>query len=82
MRVLRALIAMTCIQLLAACTYDGIRMDERQRCGAMPQSESARCYARTQDTKAEYDAKRSKLKQSLESKPDRPTDPRYEQWIP
>jgi hypothetical protein len=48
----------------------------------MPQSESARCYARTQDTKAEYDAKRSKLKQSLESKPDRPTDPRYEQWIP
>ena len=48
----------------------------------MPQSESARCYARTQDTKAEYDAKRSKLKQSLEGKPDRPTDPRYEQWIP
>ena len=82
MRVLRAVIALTCIQLLAACTYDGMRMGERQRCSAMPQSESARCYARTQDTKAEYDAKRSKLKQSLEGKPDRPTDLRYEQWIP
>ena len=82
MKVLRAVIALTCIQLLAACTYDGIRMDERQRCGAMRQSESAGCYARTHDSKAEYDAKRSKLKQSLESKPDKPTDARYEQWIP
>ena len=82
MRLLRTVIAVTGMQLLTACTYDGIRMDERQRCGAMPQSESARCYARTQDTKAEYDAKRSKLKQSLEGKPDKPTDPRYEQWIP
>ena len=82
MRVLRTVIALICIQLFAACTYDSIRTHEHQRCGAMPQSESARCYARTQDTKAEYDAKRSKLKESMEGKPGNPTDPRYEQWIP
>ena len=66
----------------SGCTYDSIRLHERQNCGAMVQSESQRCYARTQDTKAEYDAKRSKLKQSPNSTEKKPVDPRYEQWIP
>jgi hypothetical protein len=82
MKALRLAMSVVCVVLLTACTYDSIRMHERQNCGAMVQSESTRCYARTQDTKAEYDTKRSKLKQSTNASPDKPTDPRYEQWIP
>jgi hypothetical protein len=47
----------------------------------MPQTEATRCYSRTQDTKAEYDAKRKQLKADAE-KSRKPVDPRYEQWIP
>jgi hypothetical protein len=57
-------------------------MGERRKCGAMPQSEAARCYSRTQDTKSEYDAKREQLKGSVQKPQTKPTDPRYEQWVP
>jgi hypothetical protein len=57
-------------------------MHERGRCGAMPQSESARCYGRTRDTQAEYEAKRKQLKDSGSKGEDKPVDPRYQQWIP
>lgn len=48
----------------------------------MPQTEATHCYSRTQDTKAEYDAKRKKLKEAAEKSSNKPADPRYEQWIP
>lgn len=67
---------------LSGCTYESVRMHQRQRCGAMPQSEGSRCYTRTQDTRAEYEAKRAQLKQSLEAGREKTADPRYEQWIP
>jgi hypothetical protein len=70
-----------CLLLAAGCTYESIRMHERSRCGAMPQSQSQQCYSRTQDTQAEYNAKRRKLKESGNSDKAAP-DPRYEQWIP
>jgi hypothetical protein len=68
--------------LLTGCTYDSIRMHERSRCGAMPQSQSQACYSRTQDTKAEYDAKRQALKDSAKKDDGKPADERYEKWIP
>jgi hypothetical protein len=67
---------------VAGCSYESIRLHERGRCGAMPQSESTRCYSRTQDTQAEYEAKRRKLRESGGKEGERPVDPRYEQWIP
>jgi hypothetical protein len=71
--------------LLCGCTYEGIRMHERSRCAAMPQSQAERCYQRTRMSRGEYDAEREKLRRSMES--DRPRrdeelDPRYEKWIP
>ena len=75
-------IALLGLSLLVACSYEGMRMGERQRCGAMPQSEATRCYSRTQDTKSEYDTKRAQLKNSTQQPSAKPTDPRYEQWIP
>lgn len=71
--------------LPSACTYEGLRMRERQDCGAMPQSQAERCFARTRMTKVEYDTEREKLRQSEDE--DRPqkeegVDPRYENWIP
>jgi hypothetical protein len=68
--------------LLMGCSYDSIRMHERSRCGAMPQSQAQACYGRTQDTKAEYDAKRRPLKNSAKKDEEKPKDARYEQWIP
>ena len=68
--------------LLMACSYDSIRMHERSRCGAMPQSQAQACYGRTQDTKAEYDAKRRALKNSAKQGEEKPVDERYDQWIP
>lgn len=70
------------VSLLAGCTYDSIRMHERGRCGAMPQSQAQTCYSRTQDTKAEYDAKRRALKDSAKKGDEKPVDERYENWIP
>jgi hypothetical protein len=68
--------------LLMACSYDSIRMHERSRCGAMPQSQAQACYGRTQDTKAEYDAKRRALKNSARKDKEMLVDERYDQWIP
>ena len=84
MKLLRLAAGFACLQALSACSYDGLRMVERGRCAAMPQSLGERCYQRTQDTKAEYDDKRAQLKQSLE-KDDAakaPSDPRYDAWLP
>ncbi len=66
----------------AACTYDGIRMNERQRCVAMPQSQSERCYGRTSMTKEEYDTERRKAAASKGDGEKKPVDPRYEAWLP
>jgi hypothetical protein len=68
----------------AACSYNGIRMSERQKCGAMPQSQSERCYSRTSVTKEEYDTERRKVATSKSSGDGekKPVDPRYEQWVP
>jgi hypothetical protein len=67
-----------------ACTYDSIRMGERQRCGAMPQSQADRCYSRTSMTKEEYDTERRKAAASKTpgDGEKKPVDPRYEEWIP
>jgi len=68
--------------LLVGCSYDGIRMHERSRCAAMPQSQAQACYGRTQDTKAEYDSKLRALKDSANKSEEKPVDERYENWIP
>lgn len=68
---------------LAGCTYDTVRMSERQKCGAMPQSQSATCYRRTEQTKSEYNAQRRELKRaSAAAEEPKPDDPRYKEWIP
>jgi hypothetical protein len=68
---------------LAGCTYDTIRMSERQKCGAMPQTQSASCYQRTGQTKAEYTAQRKALKRaSVAAEESKPADPRFNEWIP
>jgi hypothetical protein len=51
-----------CSAISSACTYQGLRMHERSRCTAMPQSQAERCFARTRMTKEEYDTERAKLK--------------------
>jgi hypothetical protein len=52
----------------------------------MLDSERERCYRRTADTKAEYEAQRSELRRSVEGRgaqEDRAgVDPRHEEWIP
>lgn len=69
--------------LLVGCSYESIRLHERSRCGAMPQSEAQRCYGRTQDTKAEYDAKRRKAADAASQGDEKkPVDERYDKWIP
>jgi len=69
--------------LLASCTYDMVRMNEQRSCAGMPQAEATRCRARTADTKAEYEAKRKQLRESLDGAASQPpADPRYEQWLP
>jgi hypothetical protein len=77
-----ALISVICA--LSACTYEGIRMSERRKCAAMPQTQAERCYSRTRMTKAEYETARRKVKAANESDDGKkkPVDPRYEQWIP
>ncbi len=75
-------IGLSLVCLFAGCTYDSVRMNERQRCGRMLQTQAERCYARTKDTKAEFEAKRRELKQSLDQPQDKPTDSRYKEWIP
>ena len=67
---------------LTGCTYDSVRMRERSRCGAMPQTQAQACYSRTQDTKAEFEAKRRALKESNAKQDTKPQDERYEKWIP
>lgn len=76
------IIGLACLQVLAGCTYDGLRSDLRRRCAVMPQSQAEQCYRRTQDTAAEYKAKREQLKRSVEDPTSKPVDPRYEEWIP
>jgi hypothetical protein len=78
----RTAICLTLSGLLMACSYDSIRMHERSRCGAMPQSQAQACYGRTQATKAEYDAKRRALRDSAKKGEEKPVDERYDQWIP
>jgi hypothetical protein len=68
--------------LLVGCSYNSVRMHERSRCGAMPQSQAQTCYSRTQDTKAEYDSKRRALKDSVKENEKKPVDEQYEKWIP
>jgi hypothetical protein len=68
--------------LVAGCSYESIRLHERQRCGAMPESQASQCYGRTRDTRPEYEAKRRQLEQSLKGAEAKPADPRYEDWIP
>lgn len=68
--------------LLAACTYDTIRMAERQQCAAMPDSQRGDCYQRTEMTKAQYDARRRELKRAQNADPAKPADPRYQDWLP
>jgi hypothetical protein len=75
-------IGLFCVVLLSACSYDSVRLNERQKCGAMPQTEATRCYSRTQDTRAEYNAKRKKVKEAAGKPGNKSADPRYEQWIP
>jgi hypothetical protein len=70
--------------LLCACTYEGLRMQERSKCTVLPQSQAERCFARTRMTKEEYDTERAKLKRSEaggRSQKDE-IDPRYEKWLP
>lgn len=71
--------------ITSGCTYDGVRMNQRRDCAAMPQSQSQRCFSRTRMTKQEYDTERRKLERSRESE-EAPAsaelDPRYEKWIP
>jgi hypothetical protein len=71
--------------LLLGCTYEGLRMQERRDCGAMPQSQAERCFARTSMTKQEYDTEREKLESAegdARSEKKTEIDPRYEKWIP
>jgi hypothetical protein len=71
--------------LLSGCTYEGMRMQERRDCGAMPQSQADRCFARTAMTKEEYDVEREKVKRTTDRDSNRKSedlDPRYEKWIP
>ncbi len=82
MKTLHVMAILACVSALTACTYDSVRMHQRQRCGAMPQTEAARCYSRTQDTRAEYDTRRRKLEQSTGGSKEKLEDPRYESWIP
>lgn len=79
---LRAPVCLVLSGVLMACSYDGIRMRERSRCGAMPQTQAETCYSRTQDSKAEYDAKRRALKDSTKREDAKPVDERYDKWIP
>ncbi len=75
----------TGLGLLSACTYEGLRMQERRECGAMPQSQAERCFARTRMTKVEYDTEREKLRRSEDEgrlQKEEEIDPRYEKWIP
>ena len=73
------------ISVLSGCTYEGIRMQERRNCAAMPQSQAERCYNRTRMTKGEYNSEREKLRRASEpttTTKDEEPDPRYEKWIP
>jgi hypothetical protein len=67
---------------VSGCTYDTVRMHERNKCGQMPQSQADACFSRTQMTSSEYDAEREKLKRRAAAPQQKPPDPRYEQWIP
>jgi hypothetical protein len=69
---------------ITACSYDGIRMNERQRCSAVPQSQSERCYNKTRMTKSEYDAERRKATEPTtpDGEKSKPVDSRYEDWVP
>lgn len=80
-------IALLCLGagLSSGCTYEGLRMQERRDCGAMPQTQAERCFARTEMTEHEYELEREKIKNSggERSSGDKvDLDPRYERWIP
>jgi hypothetical protein len=68
----------------AACSYESIRTNQRQKCSAMPQSQSESCYSRTRMTKEEYDTERKKSAASRSSgeQEKKPVDPRYKDWLP
>jgi hypothetical protein len=73
------------LSLLSACTYDSVRMAERQKCSAMLHAEAQRCYSRTQATHAEYKTAVRKVaadKDEAGAQAQKPVDPRYEQWLP
>lgn len=68
----------------AGCSYGSVRMYERAKCSAMPQSQSESCYDKTRMTKEEYDTERRKLAASKSSggEDEKPVDPRYREWLP
>jgi hypothetical protein len=55
------IIGLALLLFLTGCAYDALRSDLRRKCAAMPQSKAEQCYRRTQDTGAEYRAKREEL---------------------
>jgi hypothetical protein len=75
-------LALLVLSLSACTTYDTVRMAEREKCAAMPASQSASCYERTAMTKSQYDARRRELKRELEEQKDQPADSRYSDWVP
>jgi hypothetical protein len=78
------IIGLALLLFLTGCAYDALRSDLRRKCAAMPQSKAEQCYRRTQDTGAEYRAKREELKRSVEGKEQagKAADSRYDEWIP
>jgi hypothetical protein len=77
--------AMLFVSLLSGCTYDAIRLAERQKCAAMLHSAAQRCYSRTQATHAEYKAAVRKVAADADetsTQAQKPVDPRYGQWLP
>jgi hypothetical protein len=68
--------------LLAACTYDTVRMNERHRCARMPETLAKDCFSRTEDSRKEFEAKRRALEESVKKEDGKPADGRYERWIP
>lgn len=74
--------AIASLVLLTGCSYDSIRMHQRSRCGAMLESQAQACYSKTQDTKAEYEARRRALRESVRKVENKPVDERYEKWVP
>lgn len=85
MKLLRLSLLAIVAAAASACTYDGVRMAERQKCATMPHTQAERCYSRNSLTRTEYDAGREAVRSAADSpaaQQGKALDPRYEQWIP